>query len=275
MPAPGELLPTSPELWPRTPPATHDTPGTPHVRGYTLPGSRVHRRSVRSHMPSSATSPTTHVVKQGEHIASIADNYGFSSWETVWDDAANAELRKKRPNPNTLLPGDKVTIPVPEKKELDCATEQRHRFVCKVPPIKLRLKVLDVAGQPISNATVKLSGGDEAGVLKTDASGMVERRIFPATHALRVKIESPKLPETFESQLSVGELDPIDTRTGQIARLNNLGYHAGAVRLPESPEDEERFKSAVEEFQCEEKISPINGKCEGATLDRLKQAHGC
>jgi hypothetical protein len=226
-------------------------------------------------MSSAPNSPSIHVVKQGEHIASIADTYGFSSWETVWDDSGNAELRKKRPNPNTLLPGDKVSIPFPLKKEESCATEQRHRFVCKVPPLKLRLKVLDVAGNPISNATVKLSVGDEAGTLKTDASGMVEKTIFPTMHKIRVKIESDKLFEPFNSELFVGGLDPIDTRTGQIARLNNLGYHAGAVRPPECPDDEERFRAAVEEFQCDQKISPINGKCEGSTLDRLKEVHGC
>ena len=47
-------------------------------------------------MAQSTKTPATHIVKQGEHIASIADVYGFSSWETVWDDDGNAELRKRR-----------------------------------------------------------------------------------------------------------------------------------------------------------------------------------
>jgi hypothetical protein len=49
-----------------------------------------------------------HIVKQGEHIASIAENYGFSQYSTIWNDAANADIRKQRDNPSVLSPGDKL-----------------------------------------------------------------------------------------------------------------------------------------------------------------------
>jgi hypothetical protein len=226
-------------------------------------------------MAQSTQTPATHVVKQGEHIASIADVYGFSSWETVWDDDGNAELRKRRPNPNTLLPGDKVEIPERKEKEESCATEKRHRFKCECPPLQLRVKFLDVGGASITDGKAKLTLGGEAITLTTDSEGMIERRIPASAQSSPLKLESKQLWEPLETTLAIGELDPIDTRTGQIARLNNLGYNAGPVQAPTSPDDEERFKSAVEEFQCEEKIKPTDGKCQGQTLEKLKTVHGC
>jgi len=228
-------------------------------------------------MPPSTTptTPTTHTVKQGEHIASIADAYGFSSWETIWEDDANADLRKKRPNPNTLLPGDKVAIPERVEKEESCATEKRHRFKCECPPLELRVKFLDVGGEPIKDGKARLGLGGDLITLNTDAEGMIERRISASAQNSSLRLESKQLGEPFETTLAIGELDPIDTRTGQIARFNNLGYNAGPIRDATGPDDQERFKSAVEEFQCEEKIKPIDGKCEGQTLEKLKTVHGC
>jgi hypothetical protein len=71
----------------------------------------------------------------------------------------------------------------------------------------------------------------------------------------------------------VGHLDPVDTPTGQKARLNNLGYFAGSL----AKEDEALFKSAVEEFQLERMGggAAVDGKCGPKTQAKLKEAHGC
>jgi hypothetical protein len=34
------------------------------------------------------------------------------------------------------------------------------------------------------------------------------------------------------------------------------------------------LKSAIEEFQCDQKL-PVTGKMDAATQDRLKKEHGC
>ena len=45
-----------------------------------------------------------HVVAQGEYFSLIAARFGFA-WKTLYEHPANAELRKKRPDPNVICPG--------------------------------------------------------------------------------------------------------------------------------------------------------------------------
>jgi hypothetical protein len=52
-----------------------------------------------------------HVVEAGECLTSIARLYGFVNWRVIYDAADNAALRKLRPNPELLAPGDEVAIP--------------------------------------------------------------------------------------------------------------------------------------------------------------------
>jgi N-acetylmuramoyl-L-alanine amidase len=84
--------------------------------------------------------------------------------------------------------------------------------------------------------------------------------------------------ETFAIDLNVaiaiGHLDPVDTVTGQIGRLNNLGYDAGEVQEPVDDAAKEQFRSAVEEFQCNERLT-VDGKCGPQTQAKLKQVHEC
>ena len=48
-------------------------------------------------------------VMQGDSISSLAMQAGLS-WETVWHDVKNAELKALRKNPNVLMPGDMVFL---------------------------------------------------------------------------------------------------------------------------------------------------------------------
>ena len=217
-----------------------------------------------------------HVVKQGDHISSIAFSRGYQSWKPVWEDPGNAALRQKRPNPNTLFPGDEVVVPEREQHTEDAATEQRHRFRLAFSPLLLRLRLLSAGGKALSTASVRLAmAGAEPLETRPDAKGMVETPIHPLTHAGYLTVEDDALPEVLQASLHVGSLDPADTPTGQVARLNNLGYNAGPVEEPVTPAAQERFRSAVEEFQCDAGIKPIDGKCEGATLTKLQEVYGC
>ncbi|MHA7630290.1 alpha/beta fold hydrolase [Corallococcus sp. M7] len=54
---------------------------------------------------------TQHVVKAGESLYSIAASYRIADWRVVYKDPRNAALRKTRPNPDHIKPGDKVYIP--------------------------------------------------------------------------------------------------------------------------------------------------------------------
>ncbi len=73
---------------------------------------------------------TTHVVEQGECLATIAARHGYA-WQTVYNAPENAALRRRRPNPNVLYPGDVVEIPEKRPVEARVATGRQHTF--KVP----------------------------------------------------------------------------------------------------------------------------------------------
>ena len=71
--------------------------------------------------------PTEHVIQQGETIASLALQYGFFP-DTIWNDSANAELKRSRQDPHVLLPGDLVTVLDKRLKEVAKPDKARHRF---------------------------------------------------------------------------------------------------------------------------------------------------
>jgi hypothetical protein len=74
--------------------------------------------------------------------------------------------------------------------------------------------------------------------------------------------------------LGIGELDPVDTVSGQIQRLHNLGYEPGLPLPPASEADKRRQGSAIEEFQCDHGLA-VDGVCGPATQGKLLQIHGC
>lgn len=48
---------------------------------------------------------TPYIVQQGDYLAKLAFVHGFEPDE-VWNDPKNADLKKLRPDPNVLAPGD-------------------------------------------------------------------------------------------------------------------------------------------------------------------------
>ena len=68
--------------------------------------------------------------------------------------------------------------------------------------------------------------------------------------------------------IKIGYLDPVEEVSGQIGRLDNLGY------FPGDGTDEDQFKSAIEEFQCDNGLT-VDGDCGPGTQAKLKEIHGC
>ena len=211
-----------------------------------------------------------HYVNQGDYLSKIAKQYGFADWKTIWNDSGNAELKKKRGNPNVLYPGDKLVIPEKGEKQESGATEQHHKFKAKHRTLKLRLVLKDLNFKPLANKKCVLHVDGQQFEITSKANGLVEHEISPTAEQARLSVEDDKAPISLEVPIQIGHLDPIDTLTGQKARLNNLGYFAG----PLDEEDEALFKSAVEEFQCDHKLT-VDGKCGSKTQAKLKEVHGC
>lgn len=212
-----------------------------------------------------------HIVEQGEHLSQIAKLYGFPDYKILWDHPENADLKKLRKNPNILLPGDEVFVPDKEEKEESGSTDKRHTFVVDKEALKLRLVLEDIYEKPIAGAQCALLVGDQTFQLTTDGKGKLEQDIPLDAQEATLVIRGDQTP--FQNEiipLKIGHLDPVEEISGQVARLNNLGYFPG--RLDGS--DADALKSAVEEFQCDHGLK-VDGDCGPKTKAKLKEVHGC
>ncbi len=215
--------------------------------------------------------PTDHVVQQGEHLSSIAKQYGFPDYTVIWNYADNADLKQQRVNPNVLLPGDTVVIPDRAEKQETGETTKRHTFQLNGRSLMLRLQLEDAYEKPVSNASCDLYLDGNKTTVTTDAEGKIEKAIPADTKEARLTLSSDETPyRDVLFTLGVGNLDPVDTLSGQAARLTNLGYDAGE---PEA-DDDPGFQSAAQEFQCDQKLQ-VDGVVGPKTQGKLKEVHGC
>ena len=214
-----------------------------------------------------------YTVVQGDHLSKIAKENGFPDYHIIWDHPNNAELKQKRQNPNVLYPGDQVFVPDMEEKEESGSTERRHVFEVKKEALRLRLVLEDMYEKPIANAPCALlvEGVIVGEPTKTSPIGQIESDIPQDAHEGGLVLRGDETP--FRDVLipvKIGDLDPEDKLSGQVARLNNLGY------LPGDGTDPDAFKSAVEEFQCDHHPPlKIDGICGDKTQKELKKVHGC
>ena len=86
----------------------------------------------------------------------------------------------------------------------------------------------------------------------------------------KLQLRDSEIPFERLIAIQIGDLDPVDESSGQVARLANLGYYRGPV----DKVDPDEFKSAVEEFQCENSLT-VDGKIGPKTQAKLKTVHGC
>jgi hypothetical protein len=168
---------------------------------------------------------SAHVVSQGECLIRVSAENGYW-WETLWNHADNAELKKGRKNPNVLLPEDRIRVPKVRLKTEDGATEQKHKFKCKIEPSILRLRV-SVFDEPLANKPYKLEVEGKLYTGTTNGDGQIEQKVPCRARAGHLVVGEP--PEEREYDLQIGDLDPLDTIAGIKERLNNLGYAAGPI----------------------------------------------
>jgi N-acetylmuramoyl-L-alanine amidase len=213
---------------------------------------------------------TEHIVKQGEYLAKIAAQYGFSNWKPIWEHPDNAALKTKRKSPNVLLPGDSIVIPEVEAQRFTVPTGQVHRFQLKRLPLQLRLVVKDFGNQPLADTACTLEVKGKPKELVTDGAGMVELPIPRDAEDAVLTFKDPLVPFDVQIPIKIGHLDPADTLAGQKARLRNLGYFGG---LLEGPEDD-AFRHAVQEFQCDHDLA-VDGVCGPLTQAKLEEEYGC
>lgn len=206
-----------------------------------------------------------YTVAQGDHLSKIAADNGFSSYATIWNHPRNLTLKNTRKNPNLLLPGDVVFIPdKDEDKVVTVPAGALHRFILHSSPLRLRLRLNGLDGNPLVATACTLALDGKLHALTSDASGFVETDI-PAS----AEIGSLTVGD-LEWSLQVGFLDPVEQRSGLEGRLVNLGLYAGQV----GDGDDEQLRFAIELFQAQAGM-PVTGEADPDTLARLQVLHGC
>jgi len=203
-----------------------------------------------------------HIVAQGECLSSIADQHGLPK-KAIWEHSNNAELRQKRPNPDTLLPGDVLFIPLIRKQEFDCPVDAKHKFLKKRELVRLRLRLLR-EDEPRANESYLVEIGNLKLTGNTDQHGCIDV-LIPANEEKGTLILGGSETHT----LQLGAIDPIVEVSGVKARLRNLSYFGGDITGTWDKETEE----AIRAFQAKHK-APVTGKMDSLTENVLKQEYG-
>jgi hypothetical protein len=209
------------------------------------------------------------MVQQGECLVSIAKMYGFEDPGEIYQDAKNADLRRLRPNPNLLYPGDTVVIPAHDLKSFTLSTGKHHKLVVSVPKRKVRVRILDANREPMKNLPYKLDTGARVYEGQSDGDGVVEKMVPAEVEQATLAIGDVTMP------LLLGHLNPCDeTEDDGIsalqARLKNLGYQPGRVDGRLGP----RTRAALRRFQGDNNLE-VTGEADDATTKALLDNHGC
>jgi N-acetylmuramoyl-L-alanine amidase len=217
----------------------------------------------------------TYTVKQGDYLVKIARENGFLDYRTIWEDPQNKSLKEKRKNPSVLFPGDVIAIPDRQDKKESGATGQKHRFQLGLAKNMLRLILEDSYGNRIGNARCELHVDGTIFNVTSMADGKIEQQIpIDAQEAELIVTDGDTSLKGVKLKVQIGHLDPVEERSGQKARLSNLGYYLGRLDEDDDDDDDLRFQSAVEEFQCDQGLQ-VDGDCGPQTQSKLQQIHGC
>jgi hypothetical protein len=158
-----------------------------------------------------------YVIRQGDYLSKLADQFGFDA-DAVWNDPENADLKKLRPNPNILFPSDILHIPgAAPTVTHDLTTGATNTFTRNPPTVVITVKFADasLASQPYTVQELEDLTG-----LTTDASGTLS---FTAPVTLEIATVVFTASGT-TCPINVGHLDPIDTLSGIFHRLRHLGF---------------------------------------------------
>jgi hypothetical protein len=173
----------------------------------------------------------SHTVKQGDTLNKIARAHGLKDGKTLYDAAENAALRKKRPNPDRIRPGDQVNIPSRKAAAVQAPLGSLVRLVVERPPLAavLKLRLVDAEERPLEGVTYYVEG---AGVSYSGelAGGRIQHD-FPE-HCEEVTLSL--VGEDLFSQQTLSLVHEEDDVSSLQARLSNLGWYSGAVDGQES-----------------------------------------
>jgi len=206
----------------------------------------------------------TYVVQAGDYMETIAEKFGFRDYHIIYDDPNNSHLRKFRPNPHILYPGDRVFIPDMDPGHEPADTDKKHKFVLKAQKIKLILYIRR-NGEPFAKKAYKLKIGAQTIAGKTGDDGLIEQQIPIGEPLGELTFAGP--PQ-YTRKLNFGFLHPISKNSGRQMRLNNLGFGCG----PPTGDESDTYDAAVRAFQRRNRLT-LTGKFNDHTLDKLRSEY--
>jgi hypothetical protein len=209
----------------------------------------------------------TYTVAPGDCLTSIAERFGFSDPMVVYDHPGNEALRRARPDPNVLLPGDQVVVPERKPRIEELATEQRHRFVVKRPVTFLRLRLQEPDGKPRSGLPYEVAYLNTKLKGVTTAEGVIEQPIPRDLTLAVVTVGKGKSREIFN--VGLGFIDPVTSESGVRQRLGNLGL----LRPIDGVTDDLVLRFAIHTFQLQHGLEPTGG-VDTETRNKLLEVHG-
>jgi hypothetical protein len=205
-----------------------------------------------------------HYVQQGEYLSRIARRYGLPA-ERIWAAPENEALRRSRPSPNLLYPGDALFIPELTPRVVTCGVDAKHSFRLRMPGQRLRLVLRDEFGEPLADQAFELVlPGRGASKGRTDGDGLLEQSLPPDCEWATLNVPAAGLSWV----LRIGHLDPVARMTGVQQRLRNLGFDPGPIDGSAGP----RTRSALGRFQA---WAGLGASCEpdAATRRALEKKH--
>lgn len=213
-----------------------------------------------------------HRVEQGEYLALIAKNHGFSCWRSIYDHPDNASFKKKRPEPDLIYPDDKIAIPEIERKMESCEAGSKHTFKRASETIRLHVKIEDYAGVAISTTDYTLEFWNSKLDGTTSDTGVIDRPIPVGTGQVRITIweDAEASKPLMKMSLDVGDLNPIEHISGVQARLANLGINCGLIDGVMGP----KTSAAVKIFQKQNALK-VDGVLGIDTQNTLVTKYGC
>ncbi len=205
---------------------------------------------------------TVHRVKQGECLGTIAARYGYM-WQTIYEAPENEALRRRRPNPNVLFPGDEVVIPEKQVIHERVATGRQHEFTVPRQGWELRLKLRDIDHEPIAGVpwSLRIEGEAEPVTGTTENDGLIAVPCPGQARRATLTVFGR------EHTLMIGALDPVSRVTGVQQRLARLGFDPGPVDGMVGP----RTRAALRAFQETQDDIADTGRLDDATRLRLQE----
>jgi hypothetical protein len=206
-----------------------------------------------------------HVVQQGEHLRRLAFRCGTDP-ESIWSNPQNADLAARRKNMDLLSPGDVVYLPTEPPPPLEVTAETTNRYQATIPtvPVKLTLAFSNgpLANQPFDVRGMYADGEPVRGT--TSAAGEVALEV--PVHVREIEVRLTRIGLVVP--VRVGDLDPIEERSGVVQRLRNLGH------LPAYGDvDDEALTRAIRAFQKAEELDST-GELDDKTRSALEARHG-